>query len=233
VENLQLPKIRVLLIEDNRLLREGITAMLNEQPDIKAIPSTGNGDALEKATKINPQVVLLDLGLRSQNSLRIAETIKKSFPKAEIVVMDLIPVQAEVVEFVKAGVSGFILKDATIDDFLHTIRSVAEGKKVLPPSLTGSLFSQIVEHAVKSGNADKLMKSVMLTRREHEIVNLIAKGMSNKEIAVELNIAVHTVKSHVHNILDKLALHTRLEVASFALTEGMVRKARDRNSESR
>ncbi len=223
--------IRVLLIEDNRLLREGITAMLNDQPDIKVVAATGNGDALEKARNFKPQVVLLDLGLRHQNSLRIAELIKKEYPKAEIVVMDLIPVQAEVVEYVQAGVAGFILKDATIDDFVHTIRSVAEGKKVLPPPLTGSLFSQIVEYAVKSGKADRLMKPVKLTRREHEVVDLIARGMSNKEIAKELSIAVHTVKSHVHNILDKLALHTRLELASFALTEGMVRKPRNQNPE--
>jgi len=224
------PKIKVLLIEDNRLLREGITAMLNEQQDIRAVSSSGNGDAMEKAKKLKPQVVLLDLGLRNQNSLRIAETIKKEFPKAEIVVMDLIPTQAEVAEFVQVGVSGFILKDATIDDFLHTIRTVAEGKKVLPPSLADSLFSHIVEYAVQNGKADRLMKAVKLTRREHEVVNLIARGMSNKEIASELHIAVHTVKSHVHNILEKLALHTRLEIASFALTEGMVRKSSSQNS---
>ena len=225
-----MPKIRVLLIEDNRLLREGITAMLNEQSDIRAVSSSGNGDAMEKAKKLKPQVVLLDLGLRSQNSLRIAETIKKEFPKVEIVVMDLIPTQAEVAEFVQVGVSGFILKDATIDDFLHTIRSVAAGKKVLPTSLTDSLFSQIVEYAVKNGKADRLMKAVKLTQREHQVVNLIARGMSNKEIASELHIAVHTVKSHVHNILEKLALHTRLEIASFALTEGMIRKSSDSDS---
>jgi len=221
-----MPKIRVLLIEDNRLLREGITAMLNEQPDIKAVSATGNGDALEKAKKTKPQVVLLDLGLRSQNSLRIAELIKHDSARTEIVVMDLMPVQAEVVEFVKAGVAGFILKDATIDDFVQTIRAVAKGRKVLPPSLTGSLFSQIVEYAVQHGKADRLMKAVKLSRREHEVVDLIARGMSNKDIARELNIAVHTVKSHVHNTLEKLALHTRLELATFALTEGMVRKSR-------
>jgi len=223
-------KIRVLLIEDNRLLREGITAMLNEQPDIKAVSATGNGDAMEKARKTKPQVVLLDLGLRSQNSLRVAELIKKEHPKTEIVVMDLIPTQAEVAEFVQVGVAGFILKDATIDDFLHTIRSVAEGKKVLPPSLADSLFSHIVEYAVQSGKADRLMKSVKLTKREHQVVDLIARGMSNKEIAKELYVAVHTVKSHVHNILEKLALHTRLELASFALTEGMVRISSDPDS---
>jgi DNA-binding NarL/FixJ family response regulator len=218
-EKSNVPKIRVLLIEDNRLLREGINAMLNKQEDIRAVSATGNGDAIEKAEKFNPHVVLLDLGLRSQSSLTIAETIKKKLPQAQIVVMDLVPAHAEVIEFVKAGVSGFILKDATLDDFLHTIRSVATGKKILPPSLTGSLFSHIVEYAVQNGKVDSLMKGVTLTRREHEIVDQIAKGMSNKEISSELNIAVHTVKSHVHNTLEKLALHTRLELATFAFSQ--------------
>jgi len=214
-------RIRVLLVEDNRLLREGITAMLNEQPDIRAVASTGNGDALEKAQKLRPQVVLLDMGLRSQNSLRVVESVKARFPKTEVVVMDLIPVQADVVDFVKAGVSGFILKDATLDDFLHTIRSVAEGKKILPPPLTGSLFSQIVEYAIQRGNADRLLRAVRMTKRESEVIALIAEGRSNKEIAGRLHIAVHTVKSHVHNILEKLALHTRLELASFAHGGGL------------
>lgn len=216
-------RIRVLLIEDNRLLREGIAAMLNDQPDIRAVAATGNGDALEQAQKLKPQVVLLDLGLRSQNSLRIVESIKARFPKTEVVVMDLIPVQADVVDFVKAGVSGFILKDATLDDFLHTIRSVAAGKKVLPPPLTGSLFSQIVEHAIQSGSTNELIEAVRMTKREHEVIALIAEGQSNKEIARQLHIALHTVKSHVHNILDKLALHTRLELASFAHKGGLDR----------
>jgi DNA-binding NarL/FixJ family response regulator len=213
------PKIRVLLIEDNRLLREGVTAMLNDQPDIKTVSSAGNGDAMEKASNFKPHVVLLDLGLRSQNSLKIAEHFKTEFPKTEVVLMDLIPVHSEVVEFVKLGVSGFILKDATIDDFLHTIRSVAEGKKVLPPLLTETLFSHIVKYAIQAGKSDTLLRAVKLTRREQEIIGLIARGMSNKEISSELSIAVHTVKSHVHNTLEKLALHTRLELASFVLTK--------------
>jgi DNA-binding NarL/FixJ family response regulator len=213
-----MPKIRVLLIEDNRLLREGITAMLNKQSDIKAVSTYGNSDAFEKAKKLKPHVVLLDLGLRSQNSLRVVESIKNRFRKTEVVVMDLIPVQADVVEYVKAGVSGFILKDATLDDFLHTIRSVAKGTKILPPPLTGSLFSQIVEHAIQTGKVNQLIRSVKMTRREQDVIELIARGRSNKEIASELNIAVYTVKSHVHHILEKLALHSRLELASYALT---------------
>ena len=216
-------KIRVLLVEDNRLLREGIAAMLNAQPDLRAVASTGNGDAMIKAEKLKPQVVLLDMGLRSQNSLRVVESLKTRFPRTEVIVMDLIPVQADVVDFVKAGVAGFILKDASFDDFLNTIRSVAEGKKVLPPPLTGSLFSQIVEHAIQTGDPARLLKAVRLTRREHEVVALIAEGRSNKEIARQLHIAIHTVKSHVHNILEKLALRTRLELASFAHRRGLTK----------
>ncbi len=221
-------RIRVLLVEDNRLLREGITAMLNEEPDIQAAAATGNGDALEQATKLRPQVVLLDIGLRSQNSLRVVHAIKARFPATQIVVMDLIPVHTDVVTFVKAGVSGFILKDATLDDFLHTIRAVATGKKVPPPPLTGSLFSQIVEHALQQGKPDRLLRAVRMTKRENEVIALIARGKSNKEIAAHLHIAIHTVKSHVHNILEKLALHTRLELASFVHEEQLIESPADR-----
>ncbi len=210
--------IRVLLIEDNRLLRDGATAILNKQPDIKAISVGGtNGFALAKARAFKPHVVLLDLGLKNMNSLKIVQSMRKEFPETEVIVMDLIPTHTDVVEFVKEGVAGFILKDATLDDFLNTIRSVAKGIKVLPPPLTGSLFSQIVEHAFQNGNREHLLKSVRLTKREQDVISQIALGQSNKEIASELNIAVHTVKSHVHNILEKLALHSRLELAHHAL----------------
>jgi len=215
-------EIRLLLVEDNRLLREGLTAMLNEQPDIKVVAAFGNGkeDVLKAAIQeLKPQIILLDLGLKGQNSLRLVRSIKQESSEIKVIVMDLIPVQADVVEFVKEGVSGFILKDATFEDFVGTIRSVAEGDSVLPRSLTGSLFSQIVEKVVGEGKVG-LVESVRMTKREREVIELIAEGFSNKEIAQRLNIATYTVKSHVHNILDKLALHTRLQVASYAHAQG-------------
>lgn len=212
--------IRVLLIEDNRLLRDGAKAILNEEPDIKAVTvSSSNGDALAKARSFKPHVVLLDIGLRNMNSVKIVQSLRKELPKIEVIVMDLIPVHADVAEFVKEGVSGFILKDATVDDFLSAIRSVAKGVKVLPPPLTSSLFSHIVEHALMAGNPKKIVKAVIMTKREQEVIDLIAKGQSNKQIAEKLFIAVHTVKSHVHNILEKLALHTRLELAHHTFSQ--------------
>jgi DNA-binding NarL/FixJ family response regulator len=126
-------------------------------------------------------------------------------------------VTSEIVEFVKVGVSGFVLMDATFDDFMKTIRIVAAGGKVLPPSLTGSLFFQIMDRAPRKGK-EYPFQPVKMTHREREVVVLIAEGLSNKDIAVRLHLAVDTVKSHVHNILDKLALHTRLEIASYAHT---------------
>src|SRR5690349_20133187 len=213
-------KIRLLLIDDNRLLRDGITAMLKGHRDIKVVAASGNGEnGILKIHKLKPNVILLDLGLRSQSSLHVVEIVKKEFPNAKVIVMDLAPAQGDVLQFVKAGASGFILKDATLDDFLATIRSVADGEKVLPPILSGSLFSQIIEHAVNGGRKN-LNKAIQMTKREREVISLISDGLSNKEIGHRLHIATYTIKSHVHNIMEKLALHTRLEVANYTYTDG-------------
>jgi DNA-binding NarL/FixJ family response regulator len=212
-------KIRLLLIEDNRLLMDGMLSILKPQKDIVIIAASSDGkNTLIKIKELKPNVVLLDLGLRSQNSLHVVEVVKKDFPEAKIIVMDLAPVQADILQYVKAGANGFILKDASLKDFLITIRSVAEGSTVLPPLLVDSLFSQIVEHAVKEGKP-KLKEAVKMTKRELEVIGLLGDGMSNKEIGQKIRISTYTVKSHIHNIMEKLALHTRLEIANYSYTD--------------
>jgi DNA-binding NarL/FixJ family response regulator len=210
-------KTRVLLIEDNRLLREGIAVMLEEHGDFEVIARAQDGDAARKlqAAGKAPDVVLLDLGLEKSNSLKLMAWLREALPKAKTIAMDILPEDVDVVEFVKAGGAGFILKSATADEYIQTIKSVMEGAKVLPPVLTKSLFTEIVESALKSGK-NLSDKSVQLTAREKDVINLIYEGLSNKEIATRLHIATHTVKSHVHNILEKLALRTRLQIAAFA-----------------
>jgi len=209
-------KIRLLLIEDNRLLRDGIFSILKLQKDIVIIAASGDGKStLIKIKQLKPNVVLLDLGLRSQNSLHVVEIVKKDFPEAKIIVMDLAPVQSDILQYVKAGANGFILKDTSLRDFLTTIRSVAEGSTVLPPVLVDSLFSQIVDYAVREGKST-LQESVKMTKREREVIGLLSEGMSNKEIAQKTRISTYTVKSHIHNIMEKLALHTRLEIANYS-----------------
>ena len=206
--------ITVAIIEDNRLVREGMTDMLNELPDVKVVLAATSLEAGMLKEK-NPRVVLLDVGLQERNSLRLAEACKHEMADARVIVMDLLPVHEEIAEFVNAGVAGFILKDATFEDFVGTIRSVADGARVLPPRMTGSLFSQIADEAVKRGR-ETALDAVRMTPREREVIGLIAAGMSNKEIAKRLNIATDTVKSHVRNVMDKLALHTRLQIAAYA-----------------
>jgi DNA-binding NarL/FixJ family response regulator len=210
-------KIRILLIEDNRLLRDGISAMLKKQSDMQVVANVGNGEnILELISKLNPNILLLDLGLRSQNSLQVVKLVKKNYQETKIIVMDLVPLQADVFEFVRAGVSGFILKDANIAEFFKTIRSVYEGARVLPPHLTGSLFSQIVENAISDSKTSAIVESVQMTKRERQVIELISDGCSNKEIAQKLHLSTYTVKSHVHNILEKLTLSTRLQIAKHA-----------------
>ena len=206
--------ITVAIIEDNRLVREGITDMLNELPDVKVVLATTSFEtALLK--EANPRVVLLDIGLQDVDCLHVAETVRKELADSQVIVMDLLPVHEEIAQFVNVGVAGFILKDATFDDFVGTIRSVADGQRVLPPPMTGTLFSQIALTAVQRGKAAAL-EAAHMTHREREVIALIAVGMSNKEIAQRLNIATHTVKSHVRNVMEKLALHTRLQIAAYA-----------------
>jgi len=224
-------KIRILLIEDNRLLREGISALLKKQSDMNVVSTVGNGEnILELIGKLKPNIVLLDLGLRSQNSLYIVKLVKKNFPEAKIIVMDLIPMQADVFEFVQAGVSGFMLKDISVTEFLKTIRSVYKGSQVLPPHLTGSLFSQIVEHAINGSKPTTLIESVRMTKRERQVIELIADGYTNKEIAQKLHLSTHTVKSHVHNILEKLSLNTRVQIAKHAHISDSYKTAIDTTS---
>ena len=206
-------KIKILLIEDNRILRDGIRVIINGQIDLKVVgASGGNHDTMQQARNLSPRVVLLDLGLRNENGLGVVMTLTKELPQIKVIGMGLIPTQQDVIEFVQAGAAGFILKDASVDDMLATIRAVAQGTSILPPVLTGSLFTHVVEAAIRKGKV-RLTEAVRMTKREREIIALIAEGMSNKEIAQRLNLSTYTIKSHIHNILEKMALHSRLEIA--------------------
>ncbi len=215
----KLAKIRVLLIEDNRFLREGITEILERHGGF-AVDALADGNIPPEQSNAarSPNVVLLDLGLEKENSLRLMTVLRERFPEARIVAMDILPEQDDIVQFVKAGGCGFILKNAPVEDYVKTIQAVAGGATILPSILTKSLFTQIVESVLKSGNSVP-DHAIQLTKREREVVDLISQGMSNKEIAQELHIATFTVKSHVHNVLEKLELTTRLQIAAFVRDE--------------
>lgn len=212
--------IALVLIDDNRLLREGIIAMVHSQPGLKVLAASADADeALQKVRDARPDVVLVDFGLEDHDSLSLTATVHAEVPKAKVIVMGLLPLQEEVAQYVRAGASGFVMKNASFDEFLATIRAVAAGTHVLPPQLTNSLFAQIALNVTEKNKAT-VLEAVRLTTRERQVIDLLGEGLSNKDIAGRLHIAVHTVKSHVHNVLEKLALHSRLEVAAFSHASG-------------
>ena len=216
-------KTRLLLIEENHLLREGLRAILKREKDIVPFTASGEGDGtILKIHKLKPDIILLDLDIRSQNSLQTVGVLKREFPEAKVVVMDLAPLQGDMHRYVKAGASGFILKDTTLDDFLSTIRSVAEGGKVLPPKFPDTLFSTIVDLAIKSKRTS-LTEPVRMTKAEKEVFGLIGDGLSNKEIGRKLKTPTRIIKAHVESIMKKLTWHKHLEAANHNYTDGALK----------
>lgn len=216
-------KTRLLIMEDNHLLREGLVAILRRQKDIVPFAASSEGDGtILRIHKLRPDIILLDLDIRSQNSLQTVGILKKEFPEARVVVMDLAPLQGDMHRYVKAGASGFILKDTSLDDFLMTIRSVSEGEKVLPPKSPDTLFSKIVELAIKSKRSS-LTEPVRMTKSEKEVFGLIGDGMSNKEIGRKLHTPTRIIKSHVENIMKKLTWHNHLEAGNHSYTDGALK----------
>jgi len=207
--------IPLIVVEDNRLLREGIVTILERHADLEVVGVAEDTDtALARISDNMARVVLVDAGLGDGDSHDLVEHIAREFPEARVVVMDVLLDAEDVIEFVKRGASGFVVKSGSIEAFVKTVRLVAEGGNVLPPVLTATLFSHVASEATtRSGSATAT--DIRMTQREREVVELIAKGSSNKAIAKELRVSTHTVKSHVRNILEKLSLHSRLQVAAY------------------
>lgn len=207
--------IGVLVIEDRRLVRDRLVTLLDAQPDFKVVAAEGSDAGLRRAEETKPDVVLVDASLGNHRSHRCVGSLRKTVPEAGVIVMDLLPAEDDVVEFVRAGATGFVAKRATLDDLVATVRSVADGAAVVPAPFAGALFSHIAQQAVDR-SAPAATDVVRISKRERQVIDLIAEGLSNKEIARRLNLATYTVKSHVHNILEKLALHNRLQIAAHA-----------------
>lgn len=217
-------RITLVLIDDNRLLREGLAALVRAQAGFEVLVASSDvEEALAKVRAARPDVVLVDFGLEDHDSLVLTATIHTEVPDAKVIIMGLLPAQEDVAAYVRAGASGFIMKDASFEEFFQTIRAVAAGVEVLPPALTTSLFTQIARNASGEGKA-RVFEAVRLTALERQVIDLLGEGLSNKEIAGRIHIAIHTVKSHVHNVLEKLALHSRLEVAAFSHNQGGPRR---------
>ena len=218
-------RVRVVIIDDNRLVREGLEAILAAQPELKVVAVAADMAAgLRHVRELTPHVVLVDAGLDNPDSCRCVEQIHTIAPTARVIVLDLLPASEEIIAFVKAGANGFIMKDATVEDLVGTVRSVARGSDVIPPALAGTLFSHIAQQVVV--HRPKAAAAVRMTTRERDIMGLIADGLGNKAIAQRLGVAGDTVKSHVRNILEKLTLHSRLAIAAHSRRSNAARPSR-------
>lgn len=205
----------VALVEDIRLLREGVASLLRAE-GLRVVAALRSGeDAIPRVLRARPRIVLLDSTLGNHEGPSFVEAITRAAPDVQVVVMDMQPAQQDVIDFVRAGAHGFVMRDATAADIVGTLSGVASGLAVLPPKLTGVLFSHVaLQRTMPPGRGNGVAR---LTLREREIARLIASGATNKEISVRLHIAVHTVKSHVHSVLEKLTLRSRLQIANYVL----------------
>jgi two-component system, NarL family, response regulator LiaR len=209
-------KIRLLVVDDQTVVREGLAAILTFYSDIEVVGQAEDGVQAVKLTgELQPDVILLDLVMPNMDGLTTIPKIKEIAPKAHILVVTAFAENDRVYQAIKAGALGYILKDATRDQLVQAIRDVAQGRASLQPSIAVKLIEEINHPSELLYTADPL------TRRELETLRLIARGLSNQEIATELVVHERTIAKYVSSILDKLQLANRTQAALYALREGI------------
>jgi NarL family two-component system response regulator LiaR len=207
--------IRVLTADDHDLVRRGLHALFEITPGIELAGEAVDGlDAIEKARQLQPDVILLDLVMPRMGGIEAIQRIRAEDPNARILVLTSFAEDDQVFSAVKSGALGYLLKDSSPDDLLEAIRGVYRGEPSLQPNIARKLLREI------SRPADRELSEEPLTEREVEVLRLVARGLSNQEIADELVISEGTVRFHVSNILDKLHLANRTQAALYALREG-------------
>ena len=216
--------IHIFIVDDNRLLREGLAAMLAEQEGLVVVGAAAGGQsALTEIKKLRPDVALIDIGMPGKDGLEVTQSLHQEAPDVKVIILGMIDLTDEIMACIEAGAAGYVLKEASFDYLVKTIRSAIREESFCSPRMAASLFSRIAELAVD--RMPKIPKSsVRLTSRELEIIHLIAEGLPNKEIGRRLFIETQTVKNHVHNILDKLQLHSRFEAVHYARERNLLKK---------
>ncbi|MET7324016.1 response regulator transcription factor [Streptomyces sp. NPDC005549] len=217
--------IRVLIADDQQMVRQGFTVLLNTQPDIEVIGQAVDGlDAVAKVAELNPEVVLMDIRMPELGGIEATRRITGATPEIRVLVLTTFDLDEYVYEALRAGASGFLLKDASADQLAEAVRVVAAGDALLAPGITRRLIAEF-SRLDDRPRAPLKARVGELTERETEVLALIAQGLSNAEIAQRLVVAEQTVKTHVGRILVKLGLRDRTQAAVFAYESGLVRPA--------
>ncbi|MER6625791.1 MULTISPECIES: response regulator transcription factor [unclassified Streptomyces] len=215
--------IRVLIADDQQMVRQGFTVLLNAQPDIEVVGQAVNGaDAVTRVAELAPDVVLMDIRMPELGGIEATALITTATPDVRVLVLTTFDLDEYVYEALRAGASGFLLKDASADQLAEAVRVVAAGDALLAPGVTRRLIAEFSRLDARPRSPLK-QRVGDLTERETEVLALIAQGLSNAEIAVRLVVAEQTVKTHVGRILVKLGLRDRTQAAVFAYESGLVR----------
>ena len=212
--------VRVLIADDQALVRTGFRAILSHEPDIDVVGEAGNGrQAVEQARLHHPDVVLMDVRMPVMDGLEETRALTESGSKTRVIILTTFDLDEYVYAALRGGASGFLLKDAPADQLLTAIRVVAAGDALIAPSITRRL---IAEFAHLPQHTDRPAQLEPLTSREREVLGLLARGMSNSEIAVALFLGEATVKTHVARVLSKLGLRDRVQAVVLAYESGLV-----------
>jgi DNA-binding NarL/FixJ family response regulator len=212
------PSIRVLVVDDHALFREGVMHILSRAEDIEVVAEADNGRAaVEQCRALRPDVVLMDINMPGTGGLEATRQIKSEMPEIKVLILTVTDAEQALFEAVKAGASGYVLKSASPREVIDSVRRVSLGEPVVP----GNLAMQIINEFSKPKPAASERPSVdALTERELEVLQLLATGATNRDIAKKLYISENTVRNHVRNILEKLHLSNRVQAAAYAIREG-------------
>lgn len=214
--------IRVLLIDDHTLFRSGIKLLLQRQKCFEVVGEAGDGlDGIKRAKSLKPDVVLLDLHMPGMTGREAVSQIIEESPQTRVVMLTVSEDAEDLVECLRAGAAGYLLKNIETDYLVNAIQSAARGESVMSPQMTGKLVSELRAQPKATAVTESGSGSETLTPREREIIILLAKGASNKEVARTLDVAESTVKIHVQSILKKLKLSSRVQAAVYAVEHGL------------
>jgi DNA-binding NarL/FixJ family response regulator len=214
--------IRVLICEDHAVFRRGLVHLLETEEGIEVVGEAEDGvDAVAKAEELAPDVVLMDVRMPRLSGIEATRSIAETIPTTKILMLTVSDEEDDLYDAIKAGATGYLLKEIEIDEVATAIRAVMSGQSLISPSMASKLLSEFTNLA-KKADEKQALPTPRLTSRELEVLKLVAQGMSNREIATELYISENTVKNHVRNILEKLHLHSRMEAVVYAVREKLL-----------
>jgi DNA-binding NarL/FixJ family response regulator len=209
---------RILLADDHTIIRQGLCALLEKQPDIEVVGAAEDGrKAIELARKLAPDIVIMDISMPNLNGIDATRKIISEMGDVKVIALSIHSSRRFVTEMLKAGASGYMLKECLFDELLEAIRTVLSGGVYLSPKITGV----VVDDYVKRMSTDYQPEAPALTEREREVLQLLAEGKSTKQIAPQLHVSPKTIESNRRNIMDKLGIHNVAELTKYAVREGL------------